>query len=250
MSYIENPKTKGSGIFCSIPQKGPCKVGCEDCFFESGRSYLEPREENLPNVPSYSKTLNRVVRVNDGNDSSMELKEVLRRSSIYQHLFFNTIFKEKLDEFPAPVVLTLNPGPMTNENFHKINKKAGKNLMFVRFRVNTWNLDLLGKALKFYKDREFPVILTFMAYHKIDSIKEGHRENYISRTRTKNEYFAITTEAWRKIMAPYEGELLIYSCGKIEGEKGDTHCRYCGNCLREYFATRERHRLRPGFSWR
>ena len=46
-----NPKTKGSGIITCIPQTGRCPNGCEDCFFQSGRSYLEPLEENLPHVP-------------------------------------------------------------------------------------------------------------------------------------------------------------------------------------------------------
>lgn len=48
MSYIENPKTKGSGIVCAIPQTGVCPIGCEDCFFQSDRSFLEPLDENLP----------------------------------------------------------------------------------------------------------------------------------------------------------------------------------------------------------
>ena len=50
MPYKENPKTKGSGIICCIPQKGTCPNNCEDCFFQSGRSYLEPLSENLPRV--------------------------------------------------------------------------------------------------------------------------------------------------------------------------------------------------------
>jgi|GEM_PF-4975445 len=28
--YIENPKTKGSGIICCIPQTGVCPIGCPD----------------------------------------------------------------------------------------------------------------------------------------------------------------------------------------------------------------------------
>lgn len=52
MRYKENPKTKGSGIIACIPQTGVCPNKCEDCFFQSGRSYLEPLEENLPNMPT------------------------------------------------------------------------------------------------------------------------------------------------------------------------------------------------------
>jgi phosphate starvation-inducible PhoH-like protein len=38
----------------------------------------------------------------------------------------------------------------------------------------------------------------------------------------------------------YKDNKWVHSCGKIEGELGDTHCRFCGNCLREYYATTER----------
>ncbi len=38
MDYKENPKTKGSGIICAIPQKGICPSKCPDCFFQSVRS--------------------------------------------------------------------------------------------------------------------------------------------------------------------------------------------------------------------
>ncbi len=58
MDYKENPKTKGSGIICCIPQTGLCLMKCKDCFFQSGRSYLEPLEENLPNMPTRVSTSN------------------------------------------------------------------------------------------------------------------------------------------------------------------------------------------------
>ena len=107
MSYVENPKTKGSGILCCIPQKGRCPNNCSDCFFQSGR-------------------------------------------------------------------------------------------------------------------------------------REGFAKYYIKRKRTLNEYFAITTDAWESVMARYKYNRWVYSCGKVEGEKGGGGCRHCGNCLREFFATRER----------
>jgi hypothetical protein len=79
-----------------------------------------------------------------------------------------------------------------------------------------------------------------MAYDKINSVPETRKCDYTLRERTINKYWAITTKAWRKVMKRYEDNLLVYSCGKIEGEKGNSHCRYCGNCIREYFATMER----------
>ena len=41
----------------------------------SGRSYLEPLDENVPNLPDVASALNRVVRVNDGNDSNVGQEE-------------------------------------------------------------------------------------------------------------------------------------------------------------------------------
>ena len=78
---IENPKTKGSGILCAIPQRGTCPLKCSDCFFQSGRSYLEPLDRNLPNLPSSEEATGRVVRMNDGNDSNNERSLVIRAAA-------------------------------------------------------------------------------------------------------------------------------------------------------------------------
>ncbi len=61
MSYKENPKTKGSGIISCIPQKGVCPNKCEDCFFQSDRSYLEPLGENLPSSERKSHIFNQLL---------------------------------------------------------------------------------------------------------------------------------------------------------------------------------------------
>ena len=61
MNYIENPKTKGSGIITCIPQEGICPMKCDDCFFQSGRSYLEPLDINLPNMPDLELTKNNWI---------------------------------------------------------------------------------------------------------------------------------------------------------------------------------------------
>jgi hypothetical protein len=234
MTYKENPKTKGSGIVCAIPQEGTCPNNCEDCFFQSGRSYLEPLDENLPNLPE--NLTFQIVRVNDGNDSNVDSATVKIRTACYGHKFYNTAIPE-LSHFESPVVLTTNPGSMTDKDFHKIDKPP-TNLMFVRFRANTWNVELQKQCIEYYANREVPIVLTFMAYfdtaHKIPEI---HEPLYTYRKRTLNSYWAITTAAWRMIMEQHENNKWVYSCGKIEGELGDTHCRFCGNCIREYFAT-------------
>jgi hypothetical protein len=89
-----------------------------------------------------------------------------------------------------------------------------------------------------------------MAYHNIESIPLVSRGYYVYRKRTLNSYYAITTDSWRYIMKTWRDtkyERWIYSCGKIEGEKGSefkgNSCRFCGNCIREYYATLERMRI-------
>jgi len=239
MSYIENPKTKGSGIISCIPQKGACPNECEDCFFQSKRSYLEPLAENLPNMPTVEQVGWRVVRVNDGNDSNVQRDLVIEETNKYPLKFYNTAIPRDLEGFKhAPVVLTVNPGKMTDTDAYLLDI-IPKNLMFVRFRIYTWNLFMASNGVRYYSKRDVPSVLTFMAYFT-SKVREGHENNYTFRKRTLNSYWAITTKAWEEVMDNYKYNKWVYSCGKIEGEKGTTACRYCGNCIREYFATMER----------
>jgi len=238
MTYVENPKTRGSGIVCCIPQTGRCPNGCADCFFQSGRSYLEPLAEHLPNLPPLEMTVSRVVRVNDGNDSNVRRELVISSTSQYEHRFFNTAIPADLGSFPGPVVLTANPGKMTDDDFHRV-CPAPPNLMFVSMRTNTWNLGLVEEVVAYYSAQQVPIVLTFMAYFE-ETVPSGHQANYVFRKRTLNSYWAITTKAWEMVMAPYRLSRWVYSCGKVEGEEGVSGCRYCGNCLREYFAAKER----------
>ncbi len=236
MSYIENPKTRGSGIICCIPQTGACPNGCEDCFFQSGRSFLEPLADNLPNMPSASEADGRIVRVNDGNDSNVNRETVLGMTSCYEHRFFNTAIP-KLD-FPGPVVLTVNPGGMTDRDCHRLDT-IPDNLMFVRVRANMWNLHVVDAVVAHYTlDHKVPAVLTFMAYYHSTPPK-AFAKAYEWRKRTLNSYWAITTKAWRKVMQFYEHNPLVYSCGREGIASG---CARCGNCLREYFVTMERMR--------
>lgn len=238
--YIKNPKTDGSGIICCIPQKGTCPMRCSDCFFQSGRSYLEPLDENLPNMPSLEESHNMVVRVNDGNDSNNQRELVLKETEKYPMRFYNTSIPTSLHMFKEPVVLTVNPGILTDKSFHKLDP-IPPNLMFVRVRTNTWNLNIIEAAVEYYTSRNIPVVLTFMAYYTESIPKHsGYPTDYIFRKRTLNSYNAIKSDAWERIMDRFKWNKLVYSCGTIEGEKGDTHCKYCGNCLREYFSTKEK----------
>ncbi len=239
--YKVNPKTENSGIICCIPQSNKCSVGCKDCFFQSGRSYLEPLEDNLPNMPEIEMAEGRVVRVNDGNDSNLNRDVVISSTDMYKDRFFNTSINANLDKFPAPVVLTINPSTFTDTHFNKVVQPIPTNLMYVRFRANTWNMDLLDQAVLYYTINNLvPVVITFMAYHNIEDIPEEHRKYYDIKKRTINEYYCINKLGWNMVCSEYEENNLVYTCGK----NYRTHsCQRCGNCIREYYNTKERMKL-------
>ena len=234
--YKENPKTKGSGIICMIPETGTCPNKCSDCFFQSGRSYLEPLEENLPNIPEEKDISGRILRVNDGNDSNVQREVVIGKSRWYRHKFYNTAIPKELDSFPGPVVLTVNPGQMTDIDYHQL-VEIPKNLMFVRFRTNIGNVDLLIDAVKYYTSKEIPVVVTFMAYYKESC--DAFKEAYTFKKRTLNSYWVLKPSFWWGIMVNFRDNPLVYSCGKGPDSYS---CSRCGNCIREYYNTMERMR--------
>lgn len=192
MTYIENPKTKGSGIICAIPQRGTCPNGCADCFFQSGRSYLEPLEEKTPNLPSLEQAKDRIVRFNDGNDSNHNRATVLLVAERYAHVFFNSAIPHDLAGFKRPVVLTVNPGERTDGRPHLL-ESIPPNLMFVRVRTNAWNTVVVKEVVEHYTPT-VPVVLTYMAYYT-EKVQPGHEGNYTFRKRTLNSYYCITAEA-------------------------------------------------------
>jgi len=224
-----NPKTKGSGIICCIPQKGKCPYNCPDCFYQSGRSYLEPLDDNLPHIPGTDLTENRIVRMNDGNDSNYKRKLVEAVASGYKHVFFNTSEPIDLDKFPGPFVLTVNPREMTDFDFHKVHP-IPKNIMYVRVRVNTWNPEVLTSAIDYYTSRQVRVIITFMSYYT-ETIPEDQKEFYVYAKRVTNSYWNMKRSMQKDILSAFEDNPYVYECGYK-----DTHsCKFCGNCLREYY---------------
>lgn len=229
--YIHNPKTEGSGIICCIPQDKKCPLNCLDCFFQNGRSYLEPLDKNLPNIPTQKDAKNRIVRMNDGNDSNIDRERVINIAKRFKDVFFNTAFTYDLVGFPAPVVLTINPGINTNTDFFRT--KITKNLMFVRFRYNTGNTDILNRAIHWYTEKDVPIVITPMAYFKE---KVPDKEKYIWKKRVTNSYWCIKDNIIEEMKREYSNNKLVYFC------VGGGLCKNCGNCIREYYATKERMR--------
>lgn len=233
-NYIENPKTKASGVYGAIPHTGRCPQNCKDCFFQSGRSFLEPLEENLPNMPSPLAMMDKIVRVNDGHDSSIDKDMVIEKCGVYRHKFYNTSFPVMLDKFDAPVVLTVNPSDITDKDYYKLDK-IPENLMFVRARVNMWNLPLVDEIVEHYSNLKIPIVLTMMAYYT-ESVPEENKSMYEYKKRTLNSYWILTETYWRLIEDRYRSNHLVDTCGKY----GQTSCKYCGNCLKYYFACVEK----------
>ena len=178
MTYKENPKMKGSGVVGCIPQTGRCPNECADCFFQSGRSYLKPISENLPNIPEDIRF--RVVRVNDGSDSNVDRLLVMETVKDFPMKFYNTSMMRDIGLFDGPVVLTVNPGDITDDlSGRLLCPYIPENLMFVRVRVNTWNIELVDTCVNFYSNKRVPIVLTFMAYYT-ETVPENHKKNYIS----------------------------------------------------------------------
>jgi len=167
---------------------------------------------------------------------------VMKAVEKYPLKFYNTCSMRDLEKYDAPVVFTINPGSWTDKCPDSLiyNTPVASNLMFIRVRTNTWNIDLVELVVAHFTKIGVPVVLTFMAYHELESIPEHYKGDYIYRKRTVNSYYAIRTCNWAWLMDEYRFNKLVYSCGKIEGEIGTTLCRYCGNCLREFYATMER----------
>jgi hypothetical protein len=234
--YIWNPKTKDSGIITCIPQTGECPNRCPDCFFQSGRSYLEPLSENLPQIPPIELAEGRVVRMNDGNDSNVDRALVYETAKKFKDYFFNTSIPDNIGTFPGPVVLTVNPGLVTDYSFHKV--EYTPNLMFVRLRVNAWNIENIVKpAVEYYSNLQVPIVLTFMAYYT-EKIPDEYRDWYEWKKRTLNSYWVMKRIMVDKVENMFWNNPYVYTCGW----KGQYSCRLCGNCLREYFSAKERMR--------
>lgn len=247
MPYIENPKTKGSGIICAIPQKGKCPHECTDCYFQSGRSYLEPIDENTPNIPPIEECIGRIVRINDGNDSNNDIDTVLKYAYMLAEtrvdFFFNTSIPLDLERLPGPVVLTVNPGKLTDEMYWILDK-IPRNLMFVRVRVNTWNRKVVNNAIHFYTSKDIPVVLTFMRYYiDADKIPIDHRGAYIEKKHVMNTYQVITPIACKLIVQRYEDNPLVLQCGR---EGISSACSLCGTCIGLYYRCKEQMRTQGG----
>jgi len=228
MKLDQNPKLFGSKIIDAIPQTGHCPNRCTGCFYNNGFY----RTLDKPQVPTVEEVGDRLVRVNSGHDSNIQKGLVLETTEKYKKKFYNTSIANY--DFPAPVVYTAN-GRRDDEwiESRKWNKVEAveflKNVMAVRFRVNTWNLKECDGCVDYYNQMDIPVLLTFMRYPLYEQVREI--ENYEFHKHIINSYYCIKEEAFSKIVARYADNKLVQVCGKTYG---NSYCKNCMNCVENY----------------
>jgi len=249
-----NPKQEGSNLFDCRPQVGPCPNNCNQCFYNRPNAFYN--DINQPSIPSPEEVGDGIVRMNCGHDSNIERDLVIETAKQYKHFFFNTSIP-KLD-FPGPVVLTANP----KEEEHVItpqwlscNGQDLSNIMFVRLRVSSTNLDKVYHAVeRWITWYRIPVVLTFMAYYdeappgtfeindpdypmsyKLEDDSEFPYVAYTWQKRHINSYYCATEEFMQYVTKKMKqtGGRLVTRCGTSKSR----FCKDCRNCETYYYQT-------------
>jgi len=267
MTVLRNPKQEGTNFWDCVPQRGPCPMGCNQCYynrvsecvychgagvFGSAEALSKCQHCNgtgritayyigwEPVVPSPEEVGEGIVRVNCGHDSNLQRDLVLKTAQQYKHVFFNTSILRF--DFPGPVVYTANP--VEEEPAMSPFKLANmdlKRLMFVRLRVSASNLDFIEQAIEEWTGGgvRVSVVLTFMAYYDgaVPQCPNGDRP-YIWKTRHINSYWCATPKFMRKVLQQMKriNERLVTMCGTPESN----YCRDCRNCESYYWQTIKR----------
>lgn len=224
-----NPKQEGSNLYDCRVQTGPCPNNCNQCFYNRPDAYYEDiNEPHDPMMLPHGRPASAIVRMNCGHDSNIEKDKVIKESKKYTNVFFNTSIPNF--DFPGPVVFTANH----KEEVGYYNRSA-LNLMFVRLRVSSTNLDLIEPAVEWYiqHPQHIPVVLTFMAYYDGDP---PDKDNYTGKKRHVNSYWCPTSEFMRKTLKAMQGigGRLVTMCGTPDSP----WCYNCRNCETYYWQTR------------
>lgn len=234
-----NPKLKNTRLFDCIPQSGLCPLNCNQCFFNRPNAFFV--DINQPHMPSPEEVGDNIVRVNSGNDSNNQRDFVIAATKHYKHRFFNTSLP-KFD-FPAPVVFTANPREEERPYIPE-NVGAPINLMFVRLRVSSTNINLVSDAAYAWTDADVQVVLTFMRYYdkKPDMqqavIQYGldPERIYIWKQHIINAYWCPTHEFIKETMSLFKNNRLVSLCGSLES----SFCKDCLNCETYYWQALKR----------
>lgn len=216
--YIQNPKLAGANLIDCIPHTGECPLKCSECFYNSGRFF---RTLDEPWMPSLEDVGDKIVRVNSGHDSNINRKMVIAATAQYPRAFYNTAIANF--DFPAPVVFTANGGKNAKL---KLAENPPENLMFVRVRVNSWELNIVKEAIDYYlKACGVPVVLTFMRYYDGLKIPAAYQNDYEWKKNLVNDYYCLKPEMIVSIMAHFKNTGV-----RMCGTPASSNCVDCRNC--------------------
>lgn len=199
----ENAKLKGSVFLECIPQVGHCPQYCNQCYYNRN-----PNTE--PQIPEPDDS--KIVRMNTGFDSNIQRDLVIETAKRYKHVFFNTSIPRF--DFPGPVVFTANPQeeqPVTYINL-------SNNIMFVRLRVSSTNLNHVQDAVQWITAQRVPVVLTFMSYYTVNA--DFHL--YEWTVRHVNTCWCPRKFFIKSVLYEYRNNRLVTYCGD--------YCKDCRNC--------------------
>ena len=232
---IRNPKQEGTPFFDCIPQVGPCRIDCNQCFYNRPGAYYVPIDK--PHVPTPAEVGDGIVRMNCGNDSNNDRELVLQAARQYKRTFFNTSLPAF--EFPGPVVFTAN---RREEEYPTLVDPIPDNLMFVRLRTSATNLKYVDTAADYYAKRQVPVVITFMAYYDCQPVVDEREvglpadQCYVWKIRHVNPYWCATPALMQAVMDRYVDLRLVSMCDSI----ASGYCRDCRNCESHYLQTMKR----------
>ncbi len=158
-----NPKQRGSNLVDCKPQLGLCSVGCNQCFYNRpGASFVPIKEQLIPPVERTKRGV--IVRMNSVHDSNIAKELVLTVAKKYDRVFFNTAIADF--DFPGPVVYTANREEEQMPDMRFLKNLYIDNLMFIRLRVSSSNLNLISSTVKIISEyTNIPIVLTFMYYY-------------------------------------------------------------------------------------
>ena len=117
-----------------------------------------------------------------------------------------------------------------------------RNLMFVRLRVSSTNLDFVHQGAWWYTSYQVPVVLTFMAYYTAEPQVPAEVASAVGepcyewKVRHINPYWCPKPAFVRHVLNQYRGNRLVSYCGSLEG----FYCRLCRNCETHYLQTIKR----------
>ena len=245
-----NSKLKGSRIVDCRPQVGPCRMKCNQCYYN-----LFPLDGfETPRIPDPEETNRKglIVRMNAEHDSGIEKPLVLETARPYNDLFYNTATHDM--DFPRPVVVTINhqeySPSLTNPDRRYLDR-----VMFARVRLSPGCFERATIAASRWMAAAIPIMITPMAFYSLVALEEDkERASFDSRLdgmeykfkkRHVHECWQLDQKSLRNLVHLFIYQMCdhskgsngcIYLCGTYES----LQCEDCNLCEHFYYAAKAR----------